>query len=210
MDFSCLFESQFSPSYLPTDRFGQACYKLNLPRVLVWCCCCFHMLLQTRWKETSFKLYVSVKIPAIPWWDPFPSLNRHAPAEHGWWTRSFSSDCSPLRNGHWAPQMLLQLDPSQHQGWKLRKPNKKVGWEWDQTWVQLQIPAQPHALWEQIRPQMDLNSWASGESLWNKMDWKTVRLEVKYHLFCSQRIWWGRQCERRTRSSRPVKSFCEN
>ena len=32
-----------------------------------------------------------------------------------------------------------------------------------ETWVQLQTPAQPHALWGQIQPQKDLKSGARGE-----------------------------------------------
>ena len=48
MDFSCLLESQLCPPYLATDSLGQAGHKLNLSRVLVWRCCCFHMLLQSR------------------------------------------------------------------------------------------------------------------------------------------------------------------
>ena len=65
MDFSRLFESQLGPSYLATDRLGQACDELNLSRVLVWRCCCFHVLLQTRWEKISLGVHQCGE-PAIP------------------------------------------------------------------------------------------------------------------------------------------------
>ena len=139
--------------------------------------------------------------PAIPLLEPAPWL------DHPWPVKIIAQNCLtfkigpkiPLKSAHLAPQKLWQLVPSVHQGW--RKTSNK-----DKKKRKKRREKPGHNCRLQHSFMLDEGRFHLERSWQHRVHWDVIFKRRRAHLFCSQKIWWGHQCGKRTKNTHPTTS----